>query len=289
MKRLVIRERNRKLVKFAILLCVFLLMFTIPNFEKKDLASRTSEFLFIKPAFAQSADATFLQKEAGISLYTNLNQTIDLFTAKTAFKTVEKESSNYIIGSASLPNLAETDDVHCFAHKDGWIVIYYLKGEPASKVIDWNYYTVQGKMAKNKLTLGLEEVCNAIGVTANYTQYFHFKYPLANKWVIVIESQTDSGTDSFKLMIPSELTVYEKSWSHWGYDTGGYHGYYSSYYGSELIIDRNIIRRFDGTASYYGSLDVNELSLGVFHTVSVSCYSSSGRAYVAIMLIYRES
>ncbi len=96
----------------------------------------------IRPAFAQEAEASFLEKEAGISAYTNLNQKIDLVKVKTAFRTVEKETSTYIVGSVPVPGYDEDSwkewpDVHCFVHKDGWIVAYYLADVPTSKIMYW--------------------------------------------------------------------------------------------------------------------------------------------------------
>ena len=237
------------------------------------------------PVFAQSGnpDTTFLDEEAGITIYTNVGQSLNLATAKAEYKTIEKETPDYIVGSVSLPNLPEADDVHIFVHKDGWIVVYYLKAEPVSKVIDWNHYSA-GKLTKTKLQVGLEEMCNALGLTATDLKYYHFQYPYASKWMIIVESQYGSGTDSCRLRIPSEFTVYERSWSHYGLNTGSpYYGY-----GSYAKIDGINISSFDGTATGYGQLTASQLSPDVFHEVSVSCSSSSGQAHVGILLLYQE-
>jgi len=97
-------------------------------------------YLFVRPAFGQSMSTTptFLDNEAGISVYVNINRSIDLAVARTAYRgDPEKENSDYIVGSVNV-SLSENDDVHCFVHNTGWIVTYYGKGEPVSKIVDWN-------------------------------------------------------------------------------------------------------------------------------------------------------
>ncbi len=197
-------------VSLALSLCAMLLINSLPQKGKT-----VPTLSLVKPAFAQAAGSsiTFLDEEAGISLYADMKQPIDLAKAKSAFRVIEMENPDYIVGSVSLPNLPESDDVHCFVHKSGWIVIYYLKDEPTSKIIDWQYYA--GKLLKNKLQTGMEKVCTALGVTTSDTKYYHFQYPQANKLLIIIDSQTGLGEDSFTYQIPDECTVYEGSWSHY--------------------------------------------------------------------------
>lgn len=250
------------------------------------VAEGSQTYLFANPVFAQSisSETTFLEEEAGVSIYVNIGASIDLSEAKTVYKTIEKETADYIVGSISLTGLPEADDVHCFVHKDGWIVVYYLKAEAISKIIDWSYYS-GGKLTKTKLLVGLEKMALAIGATVTGAKYYNFQYPYASKWMIIIESNETSGTDSFNVKIPSEFTVYERSWSHYG------SGYYDSWYGARYAvfqIDGNQIDAIDGTGvTKYGQLTATQLSPDVFHTVSTYSYLSSPHR-VAIVLAYRE-
>jgi len=261
----------------------FLILFTLFFWYWLPLApTDTSKgFMLIKPVLAESTDTTFLEEEAGIAIYTHINQSLELFKAKSAFKTVEKETSNYIIGSVSLPNLPETDDVHSYIQKDGWIVVYYLKDEPVSKIIDWNWHS-EGKIAKTKLEVGLKEVGNALEVTLTDVKYYHFQYPYANKWMIIVESRQGLGTDSCRVKIPSEFTFYERSWSHHNMGDGSW---------SRLRIDDTEINFATyGTATYYGQLTAAQLVPDAFHTVSIEVKGSSlDEAHVAIVLVYQES
>ncbi len=98
-------------------------------------------FNLVEPAFAQDGEAFFLRDEAGISLYLDAGRTIDPNDAKIPEVMIEKETADYFIGSLRLPDLSEDEDVHCFVHEVGWIVIYYLKGVPVSKLIEWNQWS----------------------------------------------------------------------------------------------------------------------------------------------------
>ncbi|KKN23952.1 hypothetical protein LCGC14_0899820 [marine sediment metagenome] len=175
-----------------------------------------NEFSLLRP----SQSSTFLDDEAGISLYMDAGQALDLVLAKSGFKSIEKETSNYVVGSISLPNRPESDDVHGFVHIDGWIVVYYLKSEPFTKIIDWESY-IGETLTKTKLQIGLEEICNVLFITLTNAKYYHFQYPNADMMMLIIETLYDPSNeypavyqDSFNLKILSELTIYERAWTH---------------------------------------------------------------------------
>ena len=222
-------------------------------------------FSLIKPVFAQSG-TTFLEQEAGMSIYINVNSSISVPVAKTAFRTVEKETASYIVGSVPLSESSSaSEDGHCFVHKDGWIVVYYLEIEPVSKIVDWSYYS-GGSLAKNKLQIALERVGNIIGVAVTGAQYYDFQYPLANKYMLTIKTQNGAGESSFNIKIPVEITVYEQSYSH-------YAQHADSFDLSRLKIDGNVISEigmlaYDAPYTQYGKL--TQLSSGVFHSILIS-------------------
>jgi len=168
-----------------------------------------NDLLFLAPPITSS----FLDEEAGITIYFDAGQSLDLGVAKNEFKTIEEETADYVIGSLGLPNLPETEDVHCLVHKDGWIVCFYLKQEPTSKIVDWNFYS-GGILSKTKLYEGLEIIANAYpSVLITNPSYYHYNYQNANKLMIVIDESPTSASDSFNLFLPTEFTFYEKSWN----------------------------------------------------------------------------
>jgi hypothetical protein len=167
------------------------------------------------------AGTNFLDAEAGISAYTNVGEEIDLEKAKAAFRTIEYETDEYIVGSVPLPDYPEYEDVHAYVHKDGWVVTYYLKDKPVGKIIDWKDYSTDEKIIGTKLEDGLSVACNAAGVPIRNIKYYDFRYPNADKLMIVADAQWTEGTDTFNIKLPSDFVFYDRSYSHYAYDSGG--------------------------------------------------------------------
>ncbi len=185
-----------------------------------------NDLIFLAPPITSS----FLDEEGGITLYFNAGQTLDLSIAKSEFKTIEEETADYVIGSLSLPSLPETEDVHCLVHHNGWIICFYLKQEPVSKIVDWNEYS-GGVLSKTKLYEGLEIIANAYpSVIITSPHYYHYNYQTANKLMIIIEEATNDEDDTFNLQLPSEFTFYEESWALHGAE----HSYAEEYLYGEL-------------------------------------------------------
>lgn len=227
-------------------------------------------------SFAGQASATgtltppplvsFLDEEAGMSIYTNVSAPLDLSRVKPVFKIIEKEGPAYVIGSVSLPGLPATDDVHCFVHKDGWVLVYYLKADPVSKILRL------GEV--DKLRLGLEKVCKAIGVLEITAKYYHFQYPYANKWMIIVQSVRAPGWDwygeDFNIMIPGTFAIYERSYVMFGERCS-------------FSIGGRQIREGPG----YGWVPTGMLGPDVFHTVSVGAARNTTTTLL-LVLVYRE-
>jgi hypothetical protein len=234
------------------------------------------------------AGTNFLDAEAGISAYTNVGEEIDLEKAKAAFRTIEYETDEYIIGSVPLPDYPEYEDVHAYVHKDGWVVTYYLKDKPVGKIIDWKDYSTDEKIIGTKLEDGLSVACNAAGVPIRNIKYYDFRYPNADKLMIVADAQWTEGTDTFNIKLPGDFVFYDRSYSHYAYDSGG----------STMEIDGNeissLVKCPDSSLWQSGQLSPTQLSLDGFHTVSLrhvesSTYGYRGHACAAIALIYREA
>ena len=242
------------------------------NEENLDTVDTESIMSLFRPAFALESGISFLEEEGGISVYANVNQALDLSRVKSVFRTIEKETLDYVVGSLAISDLPESEDVHGYVQKDGWIVVYYLKNEPAAKMIDW-ISSSTGQLTKTKLQLGIEKVGNAFGVMISEIHYFHFQYPYAGKLMIIIEYDQVDGADSFELKIPNDFMISEISWSHYAS---------TSLYDSEFIINEERISKFR-SYGYPVRSDVLFLSPDTFHTISVDCGGS-----VALVLLYQE-
>lgn len=158
----------------------------------------------IAPSFVKASEITtstnlstegtsFLFDEAGLSAYAKTS-TINLTRAKAAFKTIEVENGEYIIGSVAV-NSNENYDVHVYISNDGWMVAYYLK-EPPPKILK-NLTTFDD----NKLEDALQNISNVLGISLPSVNYYDFSHPNANRVQLVC----DKSHDTFNFMIPSEI------------------------------------------------------------------------------------
>ncbi|MCL0095042.1 hypothetical protein M1O52_00610 [Dehalococcoidia bacterium] len=222
-----------------------------------------------RPAFAAgTAGANFLEEEAGISAFTNVGREIDLVRARGAFRTIERETDEYIIGSVGVPGLGEANDVHVFVHRDGWVVAYYGRERPAAWIVDWR------DLETTKLEAALMQVTTAAGVSIGDVNYYDFRHPEAEKLMIIIDH------DSFNLKIPGAFTVFERSYSFRD-------GFYSDIWRDDSSLTINgdtIVSRDEWRGRVYATLTPAQLRPDVFHTVSTAGRETS----VAIVLVYRE-
>lgn len=241
---------------------------------------------FVGMAYAMEATGgdAFPESEAGISAYTDVGKTIDLKYARDAFRTIEYETDEYIIGSVSLPDYPETEDVHAYVHINGWVLTYYLKEEQAAKIIDWADYDTDEKITATKLEDGIIIVCDSAGVPTGDIKYYDFRHPNANKLMIVADALWGGGEDTFRLKLPSDFVFYERSYSHCSKGND---------YTSGMYLDEKDISVI-GPGTNYGLLSPAQLSLDVFHTIKITAtysnsYHHSSPAFGAIVLIYHEA
>jgi hypothetical protein len=266
------RIKSRAL-RLVILSCVILIgLFIIGNFSIGQTATDSSlGFMLVKPALA-AGDTSFLEQEAGIAAYVNVGQSIDLSKAKTVYRTIERETTTYIVGSVALPDYQTNDDIHAFIQKDGWIVAYYAKDEPRGKIVDWLHYSVTS-MKGTRLSLGMSNICNMLGLSVSNLKYYDFAFPLANKIMIIADQ------DSFKLTIPDGLAVYDRS--------------YSFYSGIDMLNGKLTTELSSGIShtirSYMSCGYLSGCSYGILIDSKTICSTSAGsKANSAIVLVYRE-
>lgn len=147
--------------------------------------------------------------EAGIAAYFNAGSQINLASVRDRFRTIEAETANYIVGSVDVADYAESFDVHAYVHRNGWFMAYYLEGDPASKIVDILAYqggTSVGTHFDEVLTILASEA----GVTFPGATYWHFRYPNANRLMIIVEDDADG--DTFTVKLPSSFIFSELAW-----------------------------------------------------------------------------
>ncbi len=272
--------------KFYILVCLIGLSLTLNLIKTSEVEG-------------DSATSTFPADEAGIAAYVKLDSVTieDLTESLNFFETREKQGATYVIGTVGILNSAGGynyyDYPHLYIGLDGWLVAYYLKDEPASKIMQWKDYTTSTMTTTLKDTI--DYMAEKIGVTyySGSVKYYDFEFPEANKMTMVAETiGYDDSPNSFSLTIPG--TLYEASYSVWTGGaswvwTGGGSGA-STCQRANLYVDDSLV--FESSAdcyeSYYGYYNTSastSLQTNIPHFVQ---FSRTGGGGAATVLIYKS-
>lgn len=186
--------------------------------------------------------AVVLDQEAGMAIWLNATQwaPLSLEAAKNGMVNIEINTSDYVIGSISMQSLGFTSDdwPHCFVHKTGWIIVYYLKinnlnpgttgwvGKvfPMFKDSHVNWYdrdshTLNDNLLHNALATISSQIPGIPGITG--AQYYHFQYKSATTLEIAVKT-APSGEVTFNINVPSTLIIDERSWSYCSQASMGY-------------------------------------------------------------------
>ena len=221
------------------------------------------------PAFAQPPNTNeFPHNEVGICAYAGMGSAIDLSSADVVFSGIEASEADYTVGIVALPNLPEDMWPHVYIGSDGWIMSYYPKSEPASRIVQWNGYQ-QGKITTTTLYDALVQVCHSLrmdtAVLDSALNYCHFQYPLASRLLIAVDTAT--GKDTFSYTIPSGLPLYEAALSLYAANLGTY---------DDMYVEIDSTRFYSvvgGTHHKCYDIDYQLTSPSVEHQVSLYCES----------------
>jgi len=284
---------NRRAVKFLVIggVLVFVLLGGLfvgySPAEGPGIDNVSKGLTLTAPAFAQGVPADqFPGSEAGISAYVNANQGIDLGKARTLFKGVEADTGSYIVGTVELQGHTEEMWPHVYIDKSGWILAYYPKTEPTSRIMQWYGYQ-RDVIATTTLRDTVMQICQKLGINLPTfdadMHYYHFQHPEATKILVAVD--TISGSDTFKFTVPYGITLYDAAWSHYGSDITT-HCCVNNW--SESKIDgARLYQAGGGTYIACGTVEGQYLTPGTPHTVSIGCGSGSGWAGIAIIFIYQ--
>ncbi len=178
---------------------------------RKDAGRGPATIALKAPAFVGVASAqggqqsigSFLDNEAGISAYFNAGGPVDLDMAKAAFRTIEVQTADYIIGSVPVPDCPESADAHVYVHRNGWFLAYYLKADPVGKIFDWHRYT--GTTVPTKLEKVLAVVAGLAGAPISASTYYDFRYPNATHLMLIVE---DTAKGISEELLPKAFTTF---------------------------------------------------------------------------------
>jgi hypothetical protein len=264
---------KKRIIGFLI---VFTLVALIANGIQAILPaeSGSNNFLLARPVLA--AEANILEQEAGISAYINVGQNIDLNKIKDALSSIRAQTDTYILGTIQLQDVPEEEYPMVYATSDGWIVTYYSKLQPSSRIIQWVGYS-EGTISTTTLQDAISKLCLTLGLSFSQYKstlgYYHFQYPYAQKITIAIE-KGDSGNESFTYSIPSELTMYEGSWAHDASST------YESQNTRIYFDDNQITLTWGGSEGDRGVIEPTYLTTDKNHTVTVT---NKGKAAIIFL------
>jgi hypothetical protein len=216
-----------------------------------------------------------------MSAYFSAGTTINLNSVRSVFRTIETETSDYIIGSVPVANYGETEDVHVYVHKNGWVLAYYLAADPTGKIFDWRMYDSGGRTnISTKLENTLAVIASAAGApfSTSNAVYYDFRYPNATHLILIVE-WTLYVADSFQVRLPGSFAYYERSWSLGVFGCTGYSG--------GISLNGVGVGGVSSGQTSQGTLTAAQMPPDQFHTIGVqgSCYNDY--VYGGLALVYR--
>lgn len=270
--------RRIKTVKLIGLL-VFIL-FIVGSFIPLDHNSLNQGIQLERPSFLKEVKAEFgtmdtkaydlITQEAGISAWMKSDFSINLSSVRSQFITIELETSDYIIGSIDMPNYVDRWDPHVFVHKDGWIMAYYLRGDPVSKIID----TKARNLNTTLLHQGISIIASNGGVPITTVKYYDFRYVNATHMMFIAEDTTDGNL--MTILIPSTYGYYEFSWAS--------NGTYPYIYIDGVNLWNTSITGADSHYTGFGPISSGLFTVDVTHNFSIN---NQYNCYGVIVVVYR--
>jgi hypothetical protein len=241
-----------------------------------------SGVIFLLFAGSASAAVDFPADEAGICAYVKAKASIpNLNVVKPCFATIERETSDYIIGTVAMSYHTEEEYPHVYVSTDGWVVAYYPNDRSSGWLLPWYYYS-GGAISTTTLKEAVAKVIDCTGGDMTDLKYYDFRHPNATKMMIIVENVGADSTNYFKVRIPSNYTTYRVDWSHRALiDTAG-----SDY--SYATLDGATFSSSSSTRSLYGSFDRSaQFPNDIEHTILIGAYNYDATR-VGLVLEYAE-
>jgi hypothetical protein len=267
--------KARYLIIGVTMILTLLVAFAVMD-GRPQTAENSASFNLQPPKFASAASfgdtplGMYLDSEAGISAYYDSGEPINLSNARNAFRTIETETAEYIIGSVAVPGYDEGFDPHVYVNTEGWIMAYYLRPDAIAKIVDVRNQTISSTLLKTVVGI----VASHAGVPFMDVTYYDFRYPNATRMILVAEEGW-VGDTYFTIQVPGSYGYYERGWA-----------VYGGYGGGGLSLDGvgNPGMIYNTYNHKYGSLTASQLLPDVEHSVVVQNTSSYG----VLILVYRD-
>lgn len=265
--------KARYLIIGVTMILTLLVAFAVVD-GRPQTAENSASFNLQPPKFASAATfgdtplGMYLDSEAGISAYYDSGEPINLSNARNAFRTIEIETGEYIIGSVAVPGYVEHFDPHVYVNNEGWIMAYYLRPDAIAKIVDVRNQTISSTLLKTVVGI----VASHAGVPFMDVSYYDFRYPNATKMLLVAEDLA-VGDNYFNIQIPGSYGYYERGWA-----VIRYSNIYPEFFLDGVV---NPGQLFWHNNQKYGTITASQLLPDIEHTVSVNLYG-------VLILVYRD-
>jgi hypothetical protein len=217
--------------------------------------------------------------EAGVAAYLKVTAPVSLSAVRGAFRTIEVETSTYIVGSIQVGEYPSSEDPHVYVDTDGWMMAYYLAHEPAAKLFDWRAYHDGGRTTlRTMLEAALLRMTAEASKPYPGATHYDFRYPNATRLMLIAKWDDYYGrTRTFDVILPSDLAYSERSWS-----------LTSSSMTAQLYLNDVLIASCSGWQTVQGTLGAATLGPDQLHVFEVNYTNSGNYAYGGLALVYGE-
>ena len=142
---------------------------------------------FIKIIKAQeTTSTTFPVDEAGLAAYIRVKNINPENLSRIPFETIEKQGKTFVYGKLKTDRPEKSP--HLYIGLDGWIVAYYLRDEPRSKMINFGLdYYGNFVFLKNELEKAVCSASGHFGQGCSEIKYYDFEFPQATRMSLVGE------------------------------------------------------------------------------------------------------
>jgi hypothetical protein len=234
-------------------------------------AAAQQEIMLQSPQLDNVVMQSSFETEAGIAAYFKATSTINLTSSglRSKFRTIEAATSNYIIGQVAVGNYGESEDAKVYVSRSGWILAYYLSGDPAAKMVDIEAFRSSRRLTGSKLETVLRSVAQGAGKPVANVKFYDFRNPGATKLLLAGEYFNDNDA-VFNFTPPASYNYYE--YSVIARSTGS---------NAEVRLENTSVLPFSN-GNHYQAIDSLNVSVGTVNRISSNRYVD-GAAVLAIV------
>ena len=253
-------------------------------------------FVFFVSLFVSlpaNAANTFPVETAGIAAYVKLDS-FDLANFENAknnlFDSVETAGDSFVIGLKKYNTVSTgTNEItpRIYLSANGWLVVYFLKTEEPSKIVNWR---AAAPLGDTMLKVIIEDAAAKIGVGySGPIRYYDFSHPEANKLTLVREkAEGVSGSDmanDFTVLVPG--TVQQASYAI--YCAACTIASWRS--PASIALDgAQVSAVTDATGAYvYGNYALDKFEGGKSHKVNLDREGTNDHPAAATLIIYKTN